>query len=74
MADAIVEVPGLTTPLASVSHIVDFAIAHLLEVETADIGIARGIVTHVWSSANTPDGDGKGAAYPANYRPRVKCH
>ena len=73
VGDAIVQVPGLDTPIAPVSNVVDFTIAHLLEIETVNICIARGIVPPVWSSANTPGGDEKNAAYLKKYRPRVKC-
>ena len=52
---------------------VNVTIAHLLEIETVNICIARGIVPPVWSSANTPGGDEKNAAYLKKYRPRVKC-
>ena len=73
VGDAIVNVPGLDTPIAPVSNLVDFTIAHLLEIETVNICIQRGIVPPVWSSANTPGGDEKNAAYLKKYRPLVKC-
>ncbi len=72
VGDAVVNVPGLDTPIAPVSNIVDFYIAHLLEIETVKQCIDRGITPPVWSSANTPGGDEKNAAYLAKYRPRVK--
>ena len=72
VGDAVVTVPGLETPIAPVSNIVDFYIAHLLEIETVRICVERGITPPVWSSANTPGGDEKNAAYLAKYRPRVK--
>lgn len=73
VGDAVVQVPGLDTPIAPVSNIVDFTIAHLLEIETVKQCIDRGIVPPVWSSANTPGGDEKNAAYLKKYRPQVKC-
>ncbi len=73
VGDAVVNVPGLDTPIAPVSNIVDFTIAHLLEIETVKQCIDRGIVPPVWSSANTPGGDEKNAAYLKKYRPLVKC-
>lgn len=72
VGDAVVTVPGLETPIAPVSNIVDFYIAHLLEIETVRLCVERGITPPVWSSANTPGGDEKNAAYLAKYRPRVK--
>ena len=72
VGDAVVNVPGLDTPIAPVSNIVDFYIAHLLEIETVKQCIDRGITPPVWSSANTPGGDEKNAAYLEKYRPRIK--
>ena len=72
VGDAVVTVPGLDTPIAPVSNIVDFYIAHLLEIETVKQCIDRGITPPVWSSANTPGGDEKNAAYLEKYRPRIK--
>ncbi len=72
VGDAAVTVPGLETPIAPVSNIIDFYIAHLLEIECVKQCIDRGITPPVWSSANTPGGDEKNAAYLAKYRPRIK--
>ena len=72
VGDAVVNVPGLDTPIAPVSNIIDFYIAHLLEIETVKQCIDRGITPPVWSSANTPGGDEKNAAYLEKYKPRIK--
>lgn len=72
VGDAVVTVPGLDIPLAPVSNIVDFYIAHLLEIETVRQCVERGITPPVWSSANTPGGDEKNAAYLEKYKPRIK--
>ncbi len=72
VGDAVVNVPGLDTPIAPVSNIVDFYIAHLLEIETVRQCIERGLTPPVWSSANTPGGDEKNAKYLEKYRPRIK--
>ena len=53
-------------------YIVDFYIAHLLEIETVRLCVEEGITPPVWSSANTPGGDEKNAALLKKYRPRVK--
>ena len=72
VGDAVVNVPGLDTPIAPVSNIIDFYIAHLLEIETVKQCIDRGITPPVWSSANTPGGDEKNAKYLEKYKPRIK--
>ena len=72
VGDAVVNVPGLDTPIAPVSNIIDFYIAHLLEIECVKQCIDRGLTPPVWSSANTPGGDEKNAAYLEKYKPRVK--
>ena len=72
VGDAIVKLPGLETPIAPVSNVVDFTIAHLLEIETVRICLERGITPPVWSSANEPGGDEKNAALLAKYKPRIK--
>ena len=72
VGDAIVNLPGLATPIAPVSNVVDFTIAHLLEIETVRISLERGITPPVWSSANEPGGDAKNAALLAKYKPRIK--
>ena len=73
VGDAIVNVPGMTTPIGPVSNVVDFTIAHLLEIACCDECVKRGIVPPVWNSANAPGGDEKNAAYLKKYQPRVKC-
>lgn len=72
VGDATVIVPGMDTPIAPVSNIIDFYIAHLLEIETVHQCIERGITPPVWSSANAPGGDEKNAKYLEKYRPLVK--
>ena len=72
VGDAVVRIPGLDTPIAPVSNVVDFTIAHLLEIECCRICLERGIVPPVWNSANAPGGDEKNAAYLKKYKPLVK--
>ena len=72
VGDAMVQIPGFDTPIAPASNIVDFYIAHLLEIETVAMCVEAGIAPPVWSSANTPGGDEKNAALLEKYRPRVK--
>lgn len=70
--DAIVNMDGLDTPIAPVSNIVDFYIAHRLEIETVHICLERGVKPPVWKSANLPGGDAYNAALVEKYLPRVK--
>ena len=72
VGDAIVNVPGFDTPIAPVSNVVDFTIAHLLEIETVRQCVERGITPPVWNSANAPGGDEKNAAYLKKYKPLIK--
>lgn len=72
VGDAVVTIPEFSTPIAPVSNIVDFYIAHLLEIGTVDECLKRGVIPPVWSSANTPGGDEKNAEYLAKYSPRIK--
>ena len=72
VGDAVTYVPGVETPVAPTSNIVDFYIAHLLEIETVNQCVEMGIIPPVWSSANTPGGDKKNAAYLEKYRSRIK--
>ena len=73
VGDAVVTVPGMTTPIGPVSNVVDFTIAHLREISCCRQCVERGIVPPVWNSANAPGGDEKNAAYLAKYKPLVKC-
>ena len=73
VGDAVVHVPGFDTPIAPVSNVVDFTIAHLLEIETVRICVERGIVPPVWNSANAPGGDEKNKAYLDRYKSRIKA-
>jgi len=72
VGDAIINVPGFKTPIAPISNITDFYIAHRLEIETVKICVARGVVPPVWRSANEPGGDQANAAYLKKYSPLVK--
>ncbi|MDY4186549.1 MAG: SIS domain-containing protein [Candidatus Borkfalkiaceae bacterium] len=72
VGDAVIKVEGFDTPIAPVSNIVDFYIAHLLEIAAVEECVRRGITPPCWTSANTPGGDEKNAALLEKYRPRVK--
>jgi len=72
VGDCVVRVPGFDTPIAPNSNLIDFYIAHRLEIETVRRCVARGIEPPVWRSANAPGGDEFNARYVAKYQPRVK--
>ncbi len=73
VGDCAVQVPGFDSPIAPNSNLVDFYIAHRLEIETVRQCVERGIQPPVWRSANAPGGDEFNARYVAKYSPRVKC-
>ena len=72
VGDAVVTVPGFGTPIAPVSNVVDFVIAHWLEIECVRQCVKRGLTPPVWRSANAPGGDEFNAANLKKYRPRIK--
>ncbi len=73
VGDCVVRVAGFASPIAPNSNIIDFYIAHRLEIETVKLCVARGVEPPVWRSANAPGGDEFNAQYVAKYFPRVKC-
>lgn len=72
VGDAVVRIPGLDIAIAPISNIIDFYIAHRLEIATVKKCVERGIKPPVWSSANAPGGDEINAKYVEKYLPRVK--
>jgi len=72
VGDAVVNVPGFASPIAPVSNLADFYIAHRLEIECVKACVARGIEAPIWRSANTPEGDAFNAQYLEKYNPRIK--
>lgn len=72
VGDAVVKVEGFDSPITPISNIVDFYIAHRLEIETVKLCVAKGIEPPVWRSANVPGGDEFNQKYIQKYSPRVK--
>ncbi len=70
--DTVIDVEGFDRPITGVSSIIDFYVAHRLEMECVKQCVAEGIEPPVWSSANVPSGDEKNAALRKKYNPRVK--
>lgn len=72
VGDSVVNVPGFASPIAPISNVVDFTIAHWLEIECVRQCVERGLEAPVWRSANAPGGDAYNAANLKKYRPQVK--
>jgi len=72
VGDAVVNIPGIDTSIAPISNIIDFYIAHRLEIATVKKCVEKGIKPPIWSSANAPGGDEINAKYVEKYLPRVK--
>lgn len=72
IGDTIVNLPGFDTPIAPISNIVDFYIAHRLEIETARLCLEAGVKPPMWKSANVPGGDEFNTEYINKYKARIK--
>lgn len=72
VGDAVVRVPGFETPVAPISNVVDFTIAHWMEIECVRECVERGITPPVWRSANAPGGDSFNAGYLRRYKGQIK--
>ena len=72
VGDCAVRVPGFDTPIAPNSNVVDFTIAHWLEIEAVRQCVERGVEPPVWRSANAPGGDEYNRRFVEKYLPRVK--
>lgn len=72
IGDAVTYVKGVDEAMAPTSNIVDFYIAHRLELECAEECVRRGIEVPVWHSANAEGGDAANKAFLEKYMGRVK--
>lgn len=72
VGDAVVQVPGFETAIAPISNVVDFTIAHWLEIECVRECVSRGVTPPVWRSANAPGGDAFNASYLQRYKGQIK--
>jgi uncharacterized phosphosugar-binding protein len=70
--DTVIEIDGLDKSVSGISSIVDFYVAHRLEMECIKDCVNRGIKAPVWSSANVPGGDEYNASLRAKYNSRIK--
>lgn len=73
VGDAEVTVGGNTPPMAPTSNLVDFYIAHRLEIAAACECVKRGIDVPIWCSANAENGDAYNQKYLDRYFSRIKC-
>ncbi len=73
LGDAVVSLPGLDVPIAPISNIVDFYIAHRMEIECVKKLLEWKIDPPVWKSANVPGGDAFNKKLREKYNPRVKA-
>ena len=72
LGDTVVKLDGFDTPIGPISNIVDFYIAHRLEIECAKVCLEQGIEPPFWRSANVPGGDEFNQKNLEKYGPRVK--
>ena len=72
VGDCAVSVPGFDSPIAPNSNVIDFTIAHWLEIEAIRQCVERGVEPPVWRSANAPGGDEFNKKYVEKYASRVK--
>jgi uncharacterized phosphosugar-binding protein len=72
VGDCAVSVPGFDSPIAPNSNVIDFTIAHWLEIEAIRQCVERGVEPPVWRSANAPGGDEFNKQYVEKYSSRVK--
>lgn len=70
--DTVIDVEGFDRPITGISSIIDFYVAHRLEMECVKKCVAQGIEPPVWCSANIPDGDAKNETLRKKYNSRVK--
>lgn len=72
LGDTVVRLEGFDTPIAPISNMTDFYIAHRLEIECAKQCLAQGIQPPFWRSANVPGGDEFNQKNLEKYTGRVK--
>lgn len=73
VGDAETVVADSLPPMAPTSNLVDFYIAHRLEVATARECVRRGVAVPVWYSANAENGDSYNQKHLDRYFQRIKC-
>ncbi|MCR5166652.1 MAG: sugar isomerase domain-containing protein [Oscillospiraceae bacterium] len=72
LGDAVTFVDGVDEAMAPTSNIIDFYIAHRLELECAAECVKRDVEVPVWRSANAKGGDEANKVYLDKYMSRIK--
>lgn len=72
LGDTVVKLDGFDTPIGPISNMVDFYIAHRLEIECAKICLEQGFEPPFWRSANVPGGDEYNKRNLKKYSSRIK--
>lgn len=70
--DTVITVDGFDKMITGISSMIDFYIAHRLEMECVKTCVSREIVPPVWSSANIQGGDEANKELRKRYNSRVK--
>ncbi len=71
--DVVAEIEGFPQRVGAVSTILVSAAVQWLVLETAALGLSRGVEVPVWQSANTVGGDARNRAFLDRFVPRIKA-
>jgi uncharacterized phosphosugar-binding protein len=72
IGDAVVQVGGMSQPIAALSTFANAFALNCLVIRTVDELVRRGIEPPVWRSGNAPGGDEANARFLARFRDRVR--
>jgi uncharacterized phosphosugar-binding protein len=72
VGDALIEMPGVSEPVAAVSTFANAFALNCLVIRTVARLASRGIEPPVWRSGNAPGGDEANARFIARFRDRVR--
>lgn len=73
IGDAVVQLPGMTEPIAAISTFANAFALNALVINTVARLLERGIEPPVWRSGNAPGGDEANARFIGRFRNRVKA-
>jgi uncharacterized phosphosugar-binding protein len=72
IGDAVVSVPGMDMPIASISTYANAFALNCLVIRTVSLLVERGIEPPVWKSGNAPGGDQANARFLARFQGRIR--
>lgn len=72
VGDALINVEGMSQPIAAVSTFANAFALNSLVIHTVSALVERGIEPPVWRSGNAPDGDTLNARFIAKFKERVR--